>query len=349
MGPKKTTTKPPTTTADDVIGTPQPTQPIPTGPVPPGTPQPTQPTPTLPINTPTAGDSEAVRLAKIQAENARIAQAREDEDRARQQAEFGTKLDSSYNAAVADAQSYFSSRGLDASQYMPLIQNAATSAKSRIPSLDANPGSYFDGIGSRVYEDARAAERLKYGREIDKYAPVGFEQRRITDTADDATIAAILAEQRQTADSYIQNLLSRGVIKDNGASAAQKELDRQALAARAQLNELGGQQLNSARTKISNIANQGREGAANFELGGSYNPYDYSRDIDTSISDFFSGLGDNLRGLAPSNLFSTEGLAAIAGGAQGAQNMRFDPRALNGQPTFTATNDDEEDQFLNAF
>jgi hypothetical protein len=289
------------------------------------------------------------KVAQIEAQAAQQAQAAQDAKDAAARQRFTSGVDSAYNNALAQAQQYFTSRGLDPNDYMPQITATLNQERGSVPDLSDTPGTYFTGTGETAYSTARDAQRGQLQRQINQFAPSGFETRAIGDTSDDATLAAILAEQRQTADNYLRNLLDRQVINSAGYSAGESDLDNQAYGAKARLQDIGNQQLVAGRTKLSNIANTARAGAANFELGDNFDPYSYSSDINAALSDFFNNLSGNIRGAVPAGLFSTAGLANIAGAAQGAQNLKFSPAALAG--VSTDKEDDEKNQldFSNAF
>lgn len=289
------------------------------------------------------------KVAQIEAQAARDAREQQAQQEAEKRSRFESSLNSAYSGSVDDARNYFISRGLDPDQYVGAIQRGATAARGRVPDLADAPGTYFDNLGATVYDQERDAARGRLQRSVNQFAPSDFATKRIASTADDATLAAILAEQRSSADQYVRNLLDRGVITNPGYAAAEKDLDTQAFGANARLNEIGNQVLETGRAGANDIANQARQGAANYELGDNFDPYSYSTQIDQSIADFFANLGGNIRSKIPASLFSTSGLAGIAGAAQGAQNTKFDPNAIAG---LTANdNKDEEDQraFLSAF
>lgn len=294
-----------------------------------------------------APEDKSDKVAQIEAQAAQQAQAQQAAKDAEARARFGSNVNGAYNSALAQAQQYFTSRGLDPNEYMPQISSTLNQERSSIPDLADNPGSYFTGAGETAYGTARDAKRGVLQREIGQFAPSGFETRAIGDTSDDATLAAILQEQRQTADNYLRNLLDRGVVNSAGFQAGENDLTGQEYGAKARLQDIGNQTIQSGRSKISNIANTARSGAANYELGDNFDPYSYSNDINAALSDFFANLGGTIRGAVPQGLFTTAGLANIAGAAQGAQNLKFSPAALAG------TSSDKEDKnqidFSNAF
>jgi hypothetical protein len=63
--------------------------------------------------------------------------------------------------------------------------------------------------------------------------------------------------------------------------------------------------------------------------------------VNKSYNDFLSSLPTELASRAPGDLFDTSGLASIAGQAQGAQNLPFDPGALSGKTTPLSPKEDD--------
>lgn len=290
------------------------------------------------MSAPAAPKDNSVELANIEAKQAR--EAREEAQRvaAEQRSRFEGSLNTSYSGAVDDARAYFLSRGLNPDDYIGAIQRGATSARNKVPDLASAPGTYFDNLGATVYEGERGAKRGTLMRDINSFAGDGFSSRRITSDSDDATLEAILQEQRQTADNYLRNLMDRGVITSTGYGAGTKDLDTQTYGARSRLSELGNQELERGRGEANSLAAEARQRASNYELGENFDPFEYSGQLDNVFSNFFQNLGSNLRAKVPSGLFSTSGLANIAGAAQGAGNTAFNPAALAG------VEDDEDDE-----
>lgn len=282
----------------------------------------------------------SAEVARIEQEAAR--QAREEAERKRQrdQAEFDKRLNSAFGSGLTSAEDYFTSRGLDPSQYRGAITNKANQIRSSVPNLAGDPGSYFAALGESIFGQLQEGERGKALRGINTIAPTGFANTRIQNTADDDTIAAILAEQENKARSYVDNLKSRGVVTDSGYQAALNNLLGQKPGAQSRLSEIGTGILETGRGGADNLANTFRSAASNLNLGDVFDPYSKSTDLNNYFSDFFNNLGTKLRGSAPTNLFDTSGLASLAGAAQGAGNTAFNPRALAG--IFDEEEEDDE-------
>jgi len=285
--------------------------------------------------------AETAQIQAAENERARQEAARQAEEQKRA---FESRLSSAYGTGIDSARNFFASQGLDPDQYINSIQSSANSAKSRVPELDASPGTYFDNLGASVFEQLQEAERSKALRGIDSFAREGFANRRITNDVDDPFLAAILEERRAEADNYARRLLDRGVVTNSGYEAAIADLEKQRPGADMRLQDIGLAELERGRGQLRDLASTGRSNASQLRLGEMFDPYEIEGDLNRTQSDFFARLGERLRANAPKNLFDTSGLAGIAGAAQGAQNTAFDPDALAGLYT---DEEEEDDNVLN--
>lgn len=289
-----------------------------------------------------APKDESANVARIEADAAREqreqearaaeeARIRQEQEEARQLADFESRLSNSFTGGVGGAEDYFRSRGVDPSLYGSDITREATERRSMVPKLAGETGSYFSGIGEEVYTNLQDALRQRSLRGINELAPEGFARTRIADTADDATIAAILAEQRGEAENFANNLRSRGVITDTGLSAALDDIGKQANRGQFTLSEFGSGLLEGGRGGAIDIANRGRSRASSLDLGENFDPYaSTGTELNNFFTDFLTNLGDRFRAQAPQDLFDVSGLPVLAGAAQGAGNTAFDPAALAG-------------------
>lgn len=243
-------------------------------------------------------------------------------------------------AARNSANQYFSNLGLNPADYSGDIDTKINEILGLSAPDDKDLGSHLSGLGESIYNSRQNAARTQALRGVDSTFAPDFERSRISDSADDPFLADINNEQRGKADTYIQNLFKRGVINQTGVQGAESNLDQQGAKVRTTLDDLGRGVLNSGRDQLSSIANRGRANASSLRLGQSFDPNTYKNEADTANTDFWSKFGDNLRSRIPSNLYDTSNLASIAGGAQGAQNLKFDPSALAGKAVPGQTNDD---------
>ena len=284
-----------------------------------------------------APPDHSVELAQIQQTAADKAAAQQKADAAAAEAKFQSSLSNAYSNAIADAQDYFTQRGLNPDDYTNQITKMAQRTMASVPDLAGNPSTYFDSLGSQVAGNAQGNDISKFMSAINTFAPANFQNSAIGDNAADPYVSGILASSRSSADEYLKNLLARGVITNAGLTAGEGNLDSQTDAARQQLIELAQGDIAGGRGKLTADAANARTAASNYQLGDTFDPYGYSKTISDDTTSFFQNLGSQLRAAAPANLFSTTGLANIAGAAQGAQNTPFDPAALAGVADKTVT------------
>lgn len=218
--------------------------------------------------------------------------------------------------AQTAADAYFNQMGVDPSAYEGIIGNLINATS--VPQYDPNPGSYYTNVGQNAYTQAETQGQNKATSGINALFDPNYEYTRVPDTLDDPFLASIDAEQRQTAESFLNNLVSRGVITESGRGAAESDLERQNAGVMAKLNELGTGALATGRQGISDIVNRGRSAASGLKLGTAFDPNTYKTQVDTAFNDFLNNLGTTLRGKVTGNLFDTSGLPVIAGAAQGA-------------------------------
>lgn len=268
--------------------------------------------------------AEQSRISAREAREAELAETR------RQEQEFERRLNTAFSGARSGVDSFFNERGLDPTQFESLISGGLNRAKSAVPFLDTSPGTHFDGLGERLFDEGSNALRARSTRELDQFAGDGFARRLVSDDLDDSAIAAILDEQFAQASSLGDGLLRRGVINETGFNGALSRLEKQRAAAGRRLTEIGDSVLETQRSNLRDIAGDARSRASGLNLGDLFDVNETRSQIDSSFDDFVSGLGDNLRGFVPEDLFDVSDFAVNAGAAQGAQNLNFDPRALSG-------------------
>lgn len=294
--------------------------------------------------TPPKDNSLELRQLEIEEER-----RRREEQAAKEKAErelFNSSLNSAFSTALDDASNFFAAEGLDPNDYISDITGAAQSARSRVPMLDSSPGTYFQNLGSQVFDRLQNAERSRAQRGIDSFAREGFATRRIGNDVDDPFLEAILEESFGDADAYARRALDRGVLTQTGYEAALRDLQKQRTGANARLQDIGLAELERGRGSLRNIATTARQNAQNLRLGDNFDVFGYQGDIDKAQADFFAGLAGNLQANAPEDLFNTDGLLGIGGAAQGAQNTAFNPFAGEADEEDDNDEDDEEDAFV---
>lgn len=268
---------------------------------------------------------EQQRQNAINQAMAQEAQAKADAD-----AKNAALRTSASGAARTSASRFFQDRGLDPNQFTGNIDDKINEILNSTAGDDQNIGSYLSNIGQSVYDNQLGATRQKSLRDVNNIFTPDYANSRINDTLDDPILADINTQQRGKADDFVNNLFKRGVINDTGRQGAERNLDEQSSHVMSILNDLGKGTLDTGRQQLTDIANRGRGAASTLDIGQSFDPNAYRTDSDQAFNDFISNLGTSIKGKLPGDLYDTSGLAAVAGGAQGAQNFKFDPNALAG-------------------
>lgn len=253
-----------------------------------------------------------------------------DDERRRQEEDFARRRTEAGDTGRQSAMRYFTDRGIDPSGYGGDIEAEIQRALSSVASNDPAPGAYLQDIGKTVYGNKLNASREQALRGVNQTFTPGFERSRFSDTYDDPFIDTALKGQQEKADSYITNLLKRGVVTDTGAAGARTSLAGQDSRVRDQLDELGQNVLSTGRQGLTDVANRARGAASTLDLGGSFDPSKYAAEADQYYNDFAGKFGDKFKALVPNELYDTSGLASAAGISQGGQNTQFDPQALAG-------------------
>jgi len=280
------------------------------------------------------------KVAQIEADRAREAAAELARTRAADEARFNTNLNSAYTSAIGDAESYFTSMGLDPAQYGDAISRGATQRRGTVPQLDSAPGSYFAGLGQSVFNSEQDSLRNRSTRAVNSFSQDGFDRNRIADTADDPFIASLLEEQFLDSQRRLEGQVARGTLTNFGLQQSMRDLQRQRSGANNNLSALSGAILETGRGNLRNIASSGRTAASGLNLGQSFDPFSFEREINDSTSSFMTGLNDRIRGAAPIDLFDLGAAFQFGGQRQGAQSTGFDPDASAGILSFFV--DDEE-------
>jgi len=155
-----------------------------------------------------------------------------------------------------------------------------------------------------------------------------FEQAALPSTFDDPYVQQAYSTERAKADDYLNNLLKRNVITQQGFQGGEAAAEAQAPGARTTLADVGNQLLEAQRQKYTDIANRARNTASTLDIGQTFDPSVYTNELGTAENEFANTFGDVYGARAPKGLFDLKALSQAAGTAQGAQNLAFDPAAV---------------------
>ena len=263
---------------------------------------------------------EEARLA----EEARQRQAEYDaSERERLLGEFNTNLGTAYNAALGYGQNQYNQYGYDQPTIDALNQGLVSELdriRTTVPSLDPSPGNYFsDNIADIVANNYRDQQARQYGQQVDQFAGTGFANNLWDNTADDAILQGILAEQYEPAAQQINNAYKRGSLNQTGFDTALSNLDTQRTAALSNLQSLGQGVLSGYRENLGDIGTTARDAASNYQLGSSFDPSQYQGQINSLYSDQQGRLEGDIRNTVGNDpLFDINSIISGAGARQGA-------------------------------
>lgn len=243
---------------------------------------------------------------------------------------FTSALDAAVGGARGSAATALTQRGLDPNEFNPLINAEIDRIRTTVPDLAESPGTYFSpDLADVVLGREENARRTRYGNEANSYFTPSYATNAYADTMDDSILAAILGEQRNSAQSAVERARARGTLNDQGYNAANKRLESAASAGNATLQTLGGTVISRNRQSLGNIGDEARTSASAYTLGGS--PFDlgtYKSRAEGTQSDLNSRFEGDIRGAtAGANLFDLGDIIGYGSREQGAQNNQNSPLA----------------------
>lgn len=282
------------------------------------------------MSQPSIPPDNSLQVEQLRQQEAQKAAEKAAADKKAQEDQLAALRTSSADTARSGAQSYLQQRGVDPTGYASALDQLIQSTLSGISPSDPNPGGSFANFGQTAYNELTQQERDKALRDVNSTFTPDYATTRLPFTLDDPYLSSIEQTQRQSADDIIKNMLARGVITTAGQTAATGELNKQEPGVRTKLQDIGTGVITSGQQKLIDEANQARQAASTLDLGTTFNPGTYTSEADRIYNEFVNSLGDQIKAAVPGDLFSTAGLAAIAGAGQGAQNLKFDPKAAAG-------------------
>lgn len=288
-------------------------------------------------------EQERARLA----EEARLREAtRLEEERLRQETEFGQRLGAARNSAEGWIRSAFEQRGEDPNAYQRYISDELNRRQGSVPHLAADPGSYFDAVADAVVGNVTNWKRRDYTNAFDQFAAPGFAREQWANTADDALIDQLISEQFNPAAEQLLGAQRRGALTDAAYQSALAQLQNDRTTVGSRLQGIGGGLLETYRQGLRDIASEGRQGAAGYELGRTFNPMAYQARIDALASDQQGQFEGDLRRLIGNDpLFDTSNIIQTQQSQQGVtsgQSPTIDNTAID-EPLIDAVIDAEID------
>lgn len=238
---------------------------------------------------------------------------------------FDSGLNSAYNKYGQESRDYFSNKGVDYTPYDAEITSALDKLKSSVPDLDANPSSYFRNVGEDIFNRHTTQNRSQWQNQFQSQYGSNYANTIFGDTADDALLDQIYAEQYQPASGFLTNALSRGQLTTAGYDYAMKNMANQASAAKSRLQSMGGDVLNTYRTGLRNIQDSANSAINSYQLGQNFSIDDWLGQMANKTSEYKNKLEGDIRSAVGSQqLFDPQSLLASAAAFGGATNAQGD-------------------------
>ena len=274
-----------------------------------------------------AQNKAAMELEDHRAAIAAEAQAKADQKKADQLVQDKKDYQGRLGTATASARNYGSSRlnqlGItDDYGILPSYETEITRALGTIPDMDPNPGSY---LGTSLFENAlsgaKTGARNKLTKRYEGEIGDDYENRFISDTADDELINKIISEQYTGANDYITRARDRGQLNDIGYNDAERNLTNARSGAVARANDLGMGVLETGRQGLRDIDKSARAKIADWDFGDQFDPSSYEGRIKSKAGEFTGGLEGRLRNaFGDTQFFDPDSLITKGTKAQGAVN-----------------------------
>lgn len=157
------------------------------------------------------------------------------------------------------------------------------------------------------------------------------ESRYLPDTLDDPFVSSAVSAGRGKADEFINNMLKRGTLTEQGRQSATGLLDAQTAGATKKISDYGAGLLGTDRANITNLINTGRQQASATPEGTEFDPTALVNQIAAAGQGSASSFGDRFAsGLPAGDLFDTSGIGGVGGAVTSPQNIQFDPYSQEG-------------------
>lgn len=231
---------------------------------------------------------------------------------------FTNALNSAYSKALNDAQSAFTSQGLDYNNYANDVLSKLNSEKLAVPDLDTNPGSYFTNVGNEVINQHTTKARNDYNTQFNSKYGQNYAQNLFDPTALQPTIDQIYAEQYAPASQLLLNAKQRGTLNDASYNWATNNLNQQGAAAKSKLLSTAQNVANTDISSLNDILGNAHTAINNYSLGQNFDINSWLDQVGSKSNALKGSLtGDIRNALGSANLFDTNTLLTQAGQVQG--------------------------------
>lgn len=259
--------------------------------------------------------AEAARIAEEQRQAAEDAKARK-ATQASLSRIYGAGQD--YGTRQVGSLGYADTYGI-----LDNFRAALDAAKARVPEMSTDVGSFFNyaDLFNTAKTDAQNTQRSKLSGDFANLTKPSWQTNYFADTADDAILEAILADQRASAENTLAAARARGQLSEGAYGYATNSLGNAATGARSTLEDLGLGVLGGYRDDLTGIADQYGDAITNYQLGQNVSMNDFTGQL-RSKADALTGRmrGDIYNAVGDTELFDVNSLMAKGGASAGASN-----------------------------
>lgn len=158
-------------------------------------------------------------------------------------------------------------------------------------------------------------------RDLNTIAPEDYGYNVFANTADDSILGGILDQGRSDALAQIDSAKARGQLNDVGYSRALTQLDNQAQAGMADLQDLGGGVLSGYRDQLGSLRNDWLDRIGTADFSNPMNFDMFSNRLNQTTSDLNNRMrGDIFRATQGQSFFDPSTIISGSGAVQGFYN-----------------------------
>lgn len=270
-------------------------------------------------------------VERIRGENARQAITVAEAKAVRDREEFSKRLLDSFSGAQTMARGNLTDRGLDPAQWYDKVAPELEAARSRVPSLDPNPGAYFSpDLVTTALNRHQDLTRTRNTNQVNERFNPNFGKDKIRDDMDDGLIDKIVDEEFGRAKGSVDAAFKRGNLNDTGYNTALGELTTGRGTAKSTVDGFGNAVLDRYRSGLGSIKDRAVTGANSYTVGGSqFDISPYTQEADDYAQKAGGMLEGDLRSaVGGSPLFNVGDVLRKAGGAQGPINPANNPNNM---------------------
>jgi hypothetical protein len=246
---------------------------------------------------------------------------------AKDEADFQSRAATAKSQATDSIQNYFTTNGVDPSQYAKQIGDTINTASGNIADLDPTPqGKYAPTLGSDLFNQLTAGKQSTNLAAYNKVFDPSYSLTAMPGTMVDPSVSSVVNSQFDPLTGQLSNAQKRGTLNDQGYAAALQALNTAKTGATASVNKLATGVLNSDRSGINDYINTGRSAAGSAPLNTAFSTDPYVAGAQDLVGRDTASFGGDVQNAVGATKFSDLTTLLNAGGSvQGA----FDPTAAN--------------------